>query len=82
MSIVVYLKSVDGLEPCHPISFHWSDIKPFRVTLGKAQFHKALNDSCRMLMILLEKVSMDITTQKSSRASIFGMQIKRVQWTN
>lgn len=79
MNIVVYLKSVDGLEPCHPISFHWSDIKPFRVTLGKAQFHKALNDSCRMLMILLAKASMNITTQKYTQTSIFGMQIKRVQ---
>ena len=58
MNIVVYLKSVDGLAPCHPISFHWSDIKPSRVTLGKAQFHKALNNSCWMLMILLAKVGM------------------------
>ena len=23
------LKSVDGSLPCHPISFHWSDIKPW-----------------------------------------------------
>lgn len=67
MNITVYLKSVDGLGPCHPISFHWSDIKPCRETLGKEQCHKALSDSCWMLMILLVKCSMNIiTTQVKS----------------
>lgn len=42
----LYRKSVVGLGPCHPISFHCSDIKPFRETLGKAMFHNALRASC------------------------------------
>ena len=44
--IELYLKSVDGLGPCHPISFHCSEIKPFRATSGKAASHNALKASC------------------------------------
>lgn len=41
----MYLKSVDGLGPCQPISFHCSEIKLLRVTLGKAANHRSLRAS-------------------------------------
>lgn len=43
--LLIYLKSVDGSFPCHPISFHCSDIKPQSSSSGKATFHKALKAS-------------------------------------
>lgn len=41
-----YLKSVDGLGPCHPISFHCSDTRLLRLTFGYAPFHNAMRDAC------------------------------------
>lgn len=89
---MVYLKSVDGLAPCHPISFHWSDIKPFRGTLGKAHCHRALSDSCWMLMKFLSTDCINITIQMKfvcwikysflwPGTWIFGMQNKRALLT-
>lgn len=43
----MYLKSVDGLGPCQPISFHCSDINPWRTIFGNAAFHNALRASCQ-----------------------------------
>ena len=43
----IYLKSVDGSFPCHPISFHCSDIKPRSSSSGQAAIHNALRASYR-----------------------------------
>lgn len=40
------LKSVDGSLPCQPISFHWSDIKPWSSFPGYVADHSALRASC------------------------------------
>lgn len=39
------LKSVDGSLPCHPISFHWSDIKASSFFSGYVADHNALSAS-------------------------------------
>jgi len=36
------LKSVEGSLPCHPISFHWSDIRPWSSWPGYVADHRAL----------------------------------------
>ena len=44
----LHIKSVDGLGPCHPISFHCSEIRAFKAMSGKAAFHNDLSASLRM----------------------------------
>lgn len=49
------LKSVDGSLPCQPISFHWSDTKPWSSRPGNVADHRALKASC-LFVKLVERV--------------------------
>lgn len=46
MGVDTNLKSVDGSLPCHPISFHCSDINPWSSRLGYVAVQRALKASC------------------------------------
>lgn len=49
----MYLKSVDGFGPCHPMSFHCSEIKLDSSASGNEALHRALRASYNKLLSTL-----------------------------
>lgn len=66
------LKSVDGSFPCHPISFHWSEIKPWSSWLGNEVDHRALKASCPWKNLWMSGFNM--------KAKKMGMNVKKFQY--